>query len=98
MREAEGGVEVTISGAVRRQGSRCIPLPATVAGALVAAGWLAHSRRRWTSGIVTIRRPRGGKDDEEWRYDISTQPISEWGRFLLRSGDCVIFHWHMEDV
>jgi protein involved in polysaccharide export with SLBB domain len=94
----EAGIEVTVSGAVRRPGRHRIPSPATVAAALIAAGGMVQTRRMWPSGAMTIRRLQPEREEEVWKYDISKQPASEWGRFALQSGDVVTLQWHVENV
>lgn len=95
--QAGQGIEVTISGAVRRPGKRVLVSPATVAAALFAAGGLAQTRRMWASGVMKIRRTPAEGEVQEWQYDLLAQPASEWGRFPLQAGDTVTLQWHIED-
>ena len=90
-------IEITVTGAVRRPGRCVLESNSTVAAALLAAGGLMRSRRMWASGVMTIRRPQPERKVEVWQYDMSEQPVSEWGRFPLRAGDTVTLQWHIEE-
>jgi len=90
-------IEITVAGAVRRPGRRVLESDSTVAAALLAAGGLMRSRRMWASGVMTIRRPQPERKVEVWQYDMSEQPVSEWGRFPLQAGDLVVLQWHIEE-
>jgi protein involved in polysaccharide export with SLBB domain len=91
------GIEITIAGAVRRPGRRVLESNTTVAAALLAAGGLMRSRRMWASGAMIIQRAQPGREVEEWHYDMIEQPVSEWGRFALQTGDAVTLQWHIEE-
>jgi hypothetical protein len=91
-------VDVLVSGAVVKVGHHLIPAPATVEAALEAAEGLACHPHMWPAGPITVRRPLGDRKVDVFRFDLDDPEPQAWKSFELRSGDLVVFAWHVEEL
>ena len=91
-------VTVLVCGAVVNQGRHSIAAPATAEDALKAAGGLARHSQMWPAGPIAIRRPRGNRKVDVWRFNLNDPEPQEWKLFKLSSGDLIVFAWHVESL
>jgi protein involved in polysaccharide export with SLBB domain len=89
-------LDVTVSGAVRSGGSHSLSSPATIRGALDAAGGFATPAGQMRAAdTVTVRRPLGDRKVDVFRFSLSEIP-PKWQDFALADGDLVVFQWRVE--
>jgi hypothetical protein len=91
-------IDVLVSGAVVNMGHHLIPSPATVVAALGAAGGLASHPQMWPAGPITVRRPRGNRKVDVWRFNLNDPEPQAWKSFEVQSGDLIVFAWRVEEL
>jgi len=89
-------IEVSVLGAVIRDGHHSLMKPATIRMALDAANGLQTQLPKMTpSGVVTVRRIKAKRNVEVFRFTMS-DTSADWEGFELQNSDFVIFQWHVE--